>query len=1292
MRRKLAVLVGVLSSVAAASALTASGALEAGAASSVEAGLVGEWHLDEGARCDNSASSTPDSSGNGYTAAVTNACDVPGKVGRAFRFPAGWVSATGAKLRPPTQLSVRAWVRADGSPGPSRYVLAQGSDPGPCAPAAYGMYTSFAGDVNEGGLYFYAKFGGLASAVHAPGVKASQIWDGQWHQVTGTVDLQRVHFYLDGTEIGNGTVIPSGAGFIDYSQPSSRFVIGSYGGPNGTACSDDVNAISFRGDIDEVQVFDIALGSSQPPVGDMGGASPLVRTTGVDQITDTSARVNGTYNNYDYVQPVQFQVEYGKTAALGQKTPLQQLPNAPYITQISATLTGLDPDTDYYARLTAPPSWLPQPPNTVTFHTTGRGAAAPVVTDITASAGPLVAGRPGLLSAALRGPAKRLDWDVTGDGRVDVSCAGNQRSLRFRPPLRVGARQLARASLLLDASVQAVGEGGIGPRLTKSLTFKPRATVSAASRADLRRVNDALSRRPTYVCIDDGVYQNVRFDDPISRLADLSRKCAISDVIVGRLRVSGCWHGVTRPEDIPEAERPVLQLLERELGLSPGSATKVTGEAGFLVSAGPVKVNGVDIRPGDAGASIVVNTAIESIVSRNAAISVGGIPLKHQESFRFVLGGTGDRVRLGPLARNPGGRTVLGLLGLDGDVTIDLVRGRWLDAYSDVTTSLKLPDWLGGTSAETKVRLQRDGTFALNSMSIGPINFAVGPVGITDLKIGYRDDRWTGQMRLCVTPTICIDARPVPGFEPQGGVEIGPGDAFRVAAGMTFPGQGVQLFPPAPVFLTYIGAQLKQPPWTLLGTAKVTAAGIYEIDGALALAFPSSKAPYRLDFGSFPAEEKAKSFERFTIAASATAYLSVRPLPRIQLGNGYFLYHYPSYMSFGGGVNTDFFGVIRIIGTTSGWFDLDKRRFNLHGRADSCLADIPLLDNLCWGSIVNISSKGVGGCISLGLTSVGGGVIYDPFKIFLWPLDGCEWSPFAERQSARVATGSRAGDSIVVRTNRGDPSRVIELKGTDGAPRVRVTTADGNTLESTAGPGFSRTDRIRILRSESLKLTVVGLVDPAAGTHTIELLPGSAISSVREAEDQPAARATARVSGSGGKRTLTYDILQRKAQRVTFLETGPGGSREIGTTAGGKGRIEFTPTPGSGTSRIEAEFELAGLPAERRTLTRFTAPSPRLATVQRIRARHGGTTLRVTWQRVQQARSYDVRVTLSSGGERYVRTTRPTLTLRDIPRWSSGRVTIRALAPLRESTPAGVAFAASGPRPTTPLEPFPAND
>ena len=79
--------------------------------------------VDEGARCDDSTGSTPAAVGTELLS--LNVCPAPGRFGGAFLFPAGLVHGGGAALQP-QQLTVMLWLRASQSPGPSRYLLADG--------------------------------------------------------------------------------------------------------------------------------------------------------------------------------------------------------------------------------------------------------------------------------------------------------------------------------------------------------------------------------------------------------------------------------------------------------------------------------------------------------------------------------------------------------------------------------------------------------------------------------------------------------------------------------------------------------------------------------------------------------------------------------------------------------------------------------------------------------------------------------------------------------------------------------------------------------------------------------------------------------------------------------------------------------------------------------------------------------------------------------------------------------------------------------------------------------------
>ncbi|HUN79214.1 MAG TPA: LamG domain-containing protein [Solirubrobacteraceae bacterium] len=149
----------------------------------------------------------------------------------------------------PAQVTVSAWVKAAASPGIYRYVLAKGANG--CAAASYGLYTG-----PDGGIAFYtSREDGFAWTI-SPEATASTVWNGQWHNVIGTYDGSIVRLYLDGREIGSGT--PDSAPIAYNLQTSDELSIGAY-----PWCPSS----DFAGEIDEVKVFDRALGAQEIGLG-----------------------------------------------------------------------------------------------------------------------------------------------------------------------------------------------------------------------------------------------------------------------------------------------------------------------------------------------------------------------------------------------------------------------------------------------------------------------------------------------------------------------------------------------------------------------------------------------------------------------------------------------------------------------------------------------------------------------------------------------------------------------------------------------------------------------------------------------------------------------------------------------------------------------------------------------------------------------------------------------------------------------------------------------------------------
>jgi hypothetical protein len=665
------------------------------------------------------------------------------------------------------------------------------------------------------------------------------------------------------------------------------------------------------------------------------------------------------------------------------------------------------------------------------------------------------------------------------------------------------------------------------------------------------------------------------------------------------------------------------------------------------------------------------------------------------------LNPSAGQIPLGSFARAAGGLADIAGFALGGNVKVALDDSG--DTFGlTIRVHLALPSFfeVGGVSVQGDVTLRAtnaDG-LVIDQLRIGPIDAEIGGLGIDSLQLDYAraNQEWAGQGRACIIDGACLDVIP-----PNGGVVIRNGSLVKLEASLDFPAPGIELF--AGVALNRIGFGIGLDPTRLLANAKLTAEGILVIEGHLVLAFPSDATPFVLDHSevdvpghppAFPADFYNRRYTQTTFAIAADASIDLPLAGVTPFGGAYLLYEAPGYVGLGGGIAAHFAGIVDLTGRVDGEFNFANGRFSIKGDVTACIADV-----LCAGAIGAISDRGAGGCVHIGTflgdINVGGGVGFSPFHLYLWPFDGCRWSPFVDTHvfSTQDAHAAAAGAPVTVRIARGAASRAIELDGVGGAPEVRVQTPDGKLLTSSAASGLALSPAVRILRSQKLNTTVVGLVHPRPGTYRIELLPGSpALKMMSQASDQPKARISASVRGSGARRTLAYSVAPRTDQQVRFIErVAHGGSRIIGTiNGGGRGRLSFTPAPGNDRRTIIAQFELAGLPAETINLASFTPPSPHLGKPARLRVSRRGLTLRVSWGAVAGATSYEIVARLSSG-ERIVRTHRQAITLKQVPRFDGGLISVLALATMRHGKPtlrriSGIGHASTrlGPVPRPP--------
>ena len=882
-------------------------------------------------------------------------------------------------------------------------------------------------------------------------------------------------------------------------------------------------------------------------------------------------------------------------------------------------------------------------------------------------AGPVQAGRPTIFTAQIQGEAQRLEWNLDRDPRPEIVSAGYQTSVRFRPLLN-----------------QVVGLTAVTPSGARSSLSQPFEAAPLRLDTALERRIDARAdlQGPVYVAGN------------IEELLDRTRTCEEGgeEMRAGALHVRGCLERITEVADVPAAELGIARTLARFYGGVRYSGPRVFDLlpqvfdlSDVYVSRGTVRVNGVDFRP-KTGAAIVVAPQANAIASSNATVSAGGLVLDSRPNFVLDTTPRGGRIPLGSLPRSNRGINRLGGFPLTGNVDVDFVPGHDADSGGAVlTVRLELPDWMsrGGvrTVADATVPTTTNDGLRLDDMRLGPVDAAIGSLPIQDLVLRYAraPSEWRGEADACLAENVCVELRSrFAGAGTPGGIVIRSDRLVSAGATQSFPEPGAAIGDG--VNLRRLEFLISPDPARFVGTGDVRVGSLLRIGGRMVLAFPTAFDPW-----VFNVEEAGSAFRpRFyghehrgkTLALGGdNVFVRVPLVGETPLASGYFLSEAPGYRAFGGNIGAEFLGVVRLAGAVDGEFNFSRGLFNLVGQVELCVADI-----VCDGGIGAISTGGAGGCVKLGPVNVGGGVQWRRSdEPFLWPFDGCKWSRFAEPNvRGSQAVTAQAGSPHLVRFSRGDRGRAVRLEGASGAPRVRVTGPRGQTLESGPGPGYVLGGGIRIMRSERLGITVVGISDARPGTWRIEPLPGSsAVSEITEAEDLPDANVRARVRGSGARRRLSYVIRRRPGQRVTFVESGAEGKRTLATVTGGRGSLRFSPAPGRGRRRIEAQFELAGLPAERVTVARFSPPSPRLSRPRRLQVRRRGGRIVVSWGSVRGATRYEVVANLSNGTQRLRGTRRRRVTLRGVRRHHGGRVRVRALAQLRQGRPAATRFRAT---------------
>ncbi|HUR86367.1 MAG TPA: hypothetical protein VMY78_13580 [Solirubrobacteraceae bacterium] len=312
-----------------------------------------------------------------------------------------------------------------------------------------------------------------------------------------------------------------------------------------------------------------------------------------------------------------------------------------------------------------------------------------------------------------------------------------------------------------------------------------------------------------------------------------------------------------------------------------------------------------------------------------------------------------------------------------------------------------------------------------------------------------------------------------------------------------------------------------------------------------------------------------------------------------------------------------------------------------------------------------ISNRGLGGCRDgLGPDF---GFTLNFAKSGLGALDvmaiGCDFNGLD-----RKATSRQAGGGQRFEVSRGSRGMLIRVRAAGGQPSV-ILRGGGLQFALPAGVGLLELPQLTALRNGETGELFIVLNAPAAGTWTIDPLPGGLpllTTETAEALPPPALRGRLRRL-SRGRLEFSWSSNGVRGQRIGFVERGPGGLvRPLLRTTREDGRIRFRPSPGrAGTRTIVGAVELNGALRELRNVATVSTGLVRPRRPGGMRLRRNGSAVAVSWRGVRGAGGYIVSVRLRDGRrfERFVTDRSRRTVLTGVRRGTRGRVAVRAFTP-----------------------------
>jgi hypothetical protein len=657
-----------------------------------------------------------------------------------------------------------------------------------------------------------------------------------------------------------------------------------------------------------------------------------------------------------------------------------------------------------------------------------------------------------------------------------------------------------------------------------------------------------------------------------------------------------------------------------------------------------VRINGLDVIV-EAGARALINKSTGRLVL-NGKVTVRAGPIVLYEGRKGTTLGISIDAKL-PTAFNVAVNAGFSGFPIEGSIGVRF-KG---DLGAEIPVHLGLPALFGGVTGDAEFRLTMKDGFVFEGLRVEAKRVMLGGLEVKNLFVAYRrtGNVWKGGASLTLPSGLGLNASPPPDEQ---GVTIADGSLRSLGATLSFPSPGIAVA--SGVFLNRIGFAIGTSPTRFLGnasfsTGSVSGRTLARIDGSMFIAFARPEEPYVTKVGIPPTERR---FTSTTFHAGGTVTFA----EFANLASAFVLYQHAGYVELGGQLNASLLAGLlsaeaRIVGTAN----VLTGQFNAEAGARVCAGG-----KACVGGDMIASSAGIGACARFPwpLPDIGGYRRWPGGGRFMWRACDVGAVRVAVTPSARSA---QAGGGRAFTVASGVDGTVFGVVGSTGAPRVALVDPAGRRYE--LGPDdTARATDLFAFRSEADRTTYFAIARPRAGTWRAEPVAGSApISTVQFAEVLPEPKIAARVVRRGADRILTYRAKAIEGQRIAFFERGRDVFRRLGATAGGAGRIAFTPGDGArGRREIVARVESFGAPRDTLTVARYTAPGPlRPAKPRRARlaAQRNGR-LCASWRPVRGAVRYEVTFRLRDGGRTFDVVRRPRSCARSLTSRTGGSVRI----------------------------------